>query len=113
MSEFGRLNLRVPHAWKSLLQMWAEGSGVTREQLIRVILQDWIQAREYEVLQKSLEEKDKKLQNNMELHRDVLILTRANYQLAKDFKAQWHGKVSWWHWLRNLFRLRISDSGGL
>ena len=55
-----------------------------------------------EQLVDALQEKDQELTRRLELHRDVLILTRANYQLAKDFADQWHARVSWWHRLRNL-----------
>ena len=67
------------------------------------MLQDWIEARDYDVLQKALLEKDQELHERMELHRDVLILTRSNYQLAKEFSSQWDARVSWWHRLCNLF----------
>ena len=65
-----------------------------------------------EQLVDALLEKDQELTHRMELHRDILILTRANYQLAKDFAAQWHAKVSWWYWLRNLFYKPWNAGGG-
>ena len=53
-----------------------------------------------EQLVDALQQKDQELTHRLELHRDVLILTRANYQLAKEFSSQWQARGSWWHRLR-------------
>ena len=107
------IHFRVTLDQRNFLKLHAQAAGISDSQLIRQVLQDWIDARDYDVLQKALQEKDQELTHRLELHRDVLILTRSNYQLAKEFSSQWHRKVFWWHWLRNLFSKPWNAGGGL
>jgi len=103
VSNYTHLHFRVTLEQKRFFRSRAKAAGVTLGQLIRQVLQEWIEARDWKVVTKTLQDKDQELTQRLELHRDVLVLTRRNYQLSKIFKDEWYARVSWWAWLKNLF----------